>query len=254
MPIIALTAHIYDAYKLFVLDDTLAGLFSSVLFMFYFLQYFPTMKSKLRLTLYHSTIWLMVTAGNALYICYYLRKNDRVQQIRYVAYVLLDSFFILAVWVCKMLALCSTHNRCRWCARKLFQHLNLNYHVKPHIEVRQREFFSFVSRLGAILAMLIPIFLNDQINQTKSANIGFFILFDFFYKSYYKFESVWIKLCLHLFVASLTASVATEWIYYVTVNMIYSQVSGILEVCASSCCCSLIIMNFFPSHFHQQYR
>jgi hypothetical protein len=254
VPLLALAAYIYDASILLMSNDETGGLLSSILFIFYFLQYSVTIDSKWLLTAYQFLIWIMVTAGDVLYILYYLRKNNQVQLIRYIGYILLDFVFILALWSCKMMVVCKAHDKNCWCCIKVFQSLRLDPNLRLYITVRQRQFFSFVSRLEAILATLIPIFFSDKIVQTTSANIGFFILFDFFYTSYYKLGSVWIKVCLYLFVATVTGSLAIEWLYYVKLEIVYSQVSSILEFLATCWCCTFIIMQFFPSHFRAKYR
>ena len=68
MPVLALGTYIYDAYSFLILNNATAGLLSTVLFIFYFLHYSVTIKSKLTTTIYEVLIWLMVTAGNVLYI------------------------------------------------------------------------------------------------------------------------------------------------------------------------------------------
>jgi len=98
MPILALAAYIYDASTLFKSNDETGGLLSSILFIFYFVQYSVTIESKWLLTGYQFLLWIMVTAGDVLYVLYYFRKNNQVQLIRYIGYILLDFVFILALW------------------------------------------------------------------------------------------------------------------------------------------------------------
>ncbi|CAF2106814.1 unnamed protein product [Rotaria magnacalcarata] len=255
MPLLALGAYIYDAYSFLVINSTTAGILSSMLFIFYFLHYSVTIKSKLATTVYQVLIWLMVTTGDVLYAYYNLRENHRVHLIRYIGFIIIDFLFIFTVWICKMMALYKTHENYGWCLRQIFHpRFHINPHVRLHIKVHQRQFFSVVSRLETILATLIPIFFSEKIVRTTSTNISFVILFDFFYQSYHKLCSVWIKLCLYMLVSIVTASVATEWLYYVTLTPLYLQISGILEFFASSFCFSFIIMQFFPFHFHVKYR
>ncbi len=126
MPILALAAYIYDASTLFKSNDETGGLLSSILFIFYFLQYSVTIESKWLLTGYQFLLWIMVTAGDVVYVLYYFRENNQVQWIRYIGYILLDSVFNLALWSCKMAAVCKAHNRDCWCCIKVFQSLKLN--------------------------------------------------------------------------------------------------------------------------------
>jgi len=254
MPLLAVAAYVYDASSLFVSNNETGGILSSVLFICYFLQYSVTIDSKWLLTAYQFLIWVMVTTGDTLYILYYSRKNNEVQKIRYIGYIMLDFVFSLALWICKIMAVYKTHNENGWRCIQVFQSLNRNLNPSLHIKVRQRQFFSFLSRLEAILATLIPIFFSDKIVKTTSVNIGFFILFDFFSQSSYKFGSVWIKACLYLFISTVTASVAIECLYYVKLEIVYSQVSSMLEFLATCWCCMFIVMQFFPSHFRAKYR
>ncbi|CAM4801799.1 unnamed protein product [Rotaria magnacalcarata] len=70
MPLLALGAYIYDAYSFLVINSTTAGILSSMLFIFYFLHYSVTIKSKLATTVYQVLIWLMVTTGDILFLIY----------------------------------------------------------------------------------------------------------------------------------------------------------------------------------------
>ncbi|CAF3531821.1 unnamed protein product [Rotaria sp. Silwood1] len=66
VPLIALGGYVYDAATLVMSNNKTGGLLSSVLFIFYFLQYSVTINSKWLLTLYQFIIWAMVTTGDAL--------------------------------------------------------------------------------------------------------------------------------------------------------------------------------------------
>lgn len=255
MPVLALAAYIYDACSLFISNNENGGLLSSVLFIFYFLHYSVTINSRWLLTVYQFLIGSMVIAGDIIYVLYHLKKNNQIQLGRYAAYILLDFVFNLILWICKILTISKAHKKNVWYCTRANEIRNLNQiNLRLHIKVHQRQFFSFLSRLEAIVATLIPIFFSDKIARTTSANIGFFILFDFFSKSFYKLDSVWIKTCLYLFISTVTASIVTEWLYYMKLEIIYSQVSGLLELLAACWCYMFIILQFFPSHFRAQYR
>lgn len=254
MPVLALSTYIYDACAFLILNDTAAGLPSSILFIFYYLHYSVTIKSKIGVTIYEILIGCMMNTGNMLYMYYYLQKHDLIQVIIYAGYLLVDSLFIMTLWTCKLMTFSRTHDRCCWLCKHIFYRFHLNPNLRLHVKVQQREFFSFVSRLEAILATLIPIFFSDHIIRTTSANFSFFILFDFFYESYHKYYTISIKICLYMFVSVVTASVVTEWLYFVKLKPTYVRISAALELSAIACCYTFIIMQFFPSHIHPKYR
>jgi hypothetical protein len=118
-----------------------------------------------------------------------------------------------------------------------------------HIEVENKHIFHFISRLEVILAIFIPIFINQEYSTITRDNIAFFLLFDFFSEKYERFNSIWIKSCLYLFVATVTASVASEWLYFVFKQHKFEYVTDITELAAAGFCYIFIIMQFFEFHF-----
>jgi hypothetical protein len=120
-----------------------------------------------------------------------------------------------------------------------------------HIEVENKHIFHFISRLEVILAIFIPIFINREYSTITKDNIAFFLLFDFFSEKYERFNGIWIKSCLYLFVATVTASVASEWLYFVSKQHTFEYVTDIAELAAAGFCYIFTIMQFFEFHFKQ---
>jgi hypothetical protein len=115
--------------------------------------------------------------------------------------------------------------------------------------IEQHHLFHFISRLEVILAIFIPVFFDTQLITLTKDNIAFYILFDFFAESYHRFRGVGIKAILYIFVLTVTASVATEWIYIVKHEKKYEIASIVCELVAACLCYSLIVMQFFPVNF-----
>jgi hypothetical protein len=115
---------------------------------------------------FYCWIVIMSIPGDVLYILYYFWNNNQVQLIRYIGFILLDSW----LHVMHRIEIVGV-------AQKNFERLRVSPNRRWHIAVRQQQFFSFISRLEATL---VPIYFDDETVRTKSVNIGFFILFDFF--------------------------------------------------------------------------
>ena len=115
--------------------------------------------------------------------------------------------------------------------------------------IEQRHLFHFISRLEIILAIFIPVFFDTRLITLTKDNIAFYILFDFFAESYHRFHGIIIKATLYVFVITVTASVATEWIHIAKHEKKYEIVSLICELIAACLCYSLIVMQFFPNNF-----
>jgi hypothetical protein len=115
--------------------------------------------------------------------------------------------------------------------------------------MENRHIFHFISRLEVILALFIPIFINQDLSTITRDNIAFFLLFDFFAEKYERFNGVWIKSCLYLFVIAVTASVASEWLYFGSKSHTCDYVTDVSELVSACFCYTLIIMQFFKYHF-----
>jgi hypothetical protein len=149
--------------------------------------------------------------------------------ILYSLWVTIDSIYCVCLIYCRVF---SKHH---------------NLHV--HIPLEQEHLFHFISRLEIILAIFIPVFFDTHLITLTRDNIAFFILFDFFAESYKRFHGVTIRVTLYIFVITVTASVATEWIYIVNRKKQYEIASLICELVAACLCYILIVMQFFPANF-----
>jgi hypothetical protein len=115
--------------------------------------------------------------------------------------------------------------------------------------VENKHLFHFMSRLETILAIFLPFFISKRFTTLTKDSIAFFILFDFFSGSYARFQGIWIKSTLYLFVATVTIAVATEWLYFTNKLHYHEQISAISELISACLCNLLIILQFFPYHF-----
>ncbi|CAF3370592.1 unnamed protein product [Rotaria sp. Silwood1] len=106
-----------------------------------------------------------------------------------------------------------------------------------------------MSRLEIILAVFLPFFISKKYITVTQNSIAFYLLFEFFSDSYVRFRGVWIKLTLYLFVATVTLTVATEWLYFAEKIHFYEQISAVSELVSAYLCDLLIILQFFPYHF-----
>lgn len=103
-----------------------------------------------------------------------------------------------------------------------------------------------ISRLEVILAILVPIFAQENLVRRTVANISLFILYDFF-SAYYSWFSMRLKWALWLFVVFISVSVVHEWLYFVNhAWRICDQVSVGFEFLAELACCSVILWQFKP--------
>ena len=118
-----------------------------------------------------------------------------------------------------------------------------------HIEVENKHIFHFISRLEILLAIFMPVFLNQDFSTTTQNNITFFLLFDFFSEKYEHFSGVWIKSCLYLFATVVTVSIAFEWLYFGFHKSIFHHITDASELVAAYLCCTLIIFQFYAFHF-----
>lgn len=117
----------------------------------------------------------------------------------------------------------------------------------PLICVQHKVLFSVISRLEVILAILVPIFSQQDLVKRTVANISLFILYDFF-SDYYHLFTLRLKWTLWLLVVFITISVVNEWLYFVNHQWrLCDLISTGLEFLAECSCCLLILWQFKPS-------
>lgn len=115
---------------------------------------------------------------------------------------------------------------------------------EPLICVQHKALFSVISRLEVILAILVPIFAQENLVKRTVANISLFILYDFFSAYYHRF-TLRLKRALWLFVVFITISVVHEWLYFVNHQWrVCDQISTGFEFLAECACCLLILWQF----------
>ena len=115
--------------------------------------------------------------------------------------------------------------------------------------VENKHLFHFMSRLEIILAIFIPLFTSRSFTTLTKDSIAFFLLFDFFSDSYVRFQGIWIKSTLYVFVGTVTLAVASEWLYVAQKLHYFEQISAVSELISACLCNLLITLQFFPYHF-----
>ncbi len=231
LPILSLCAYISDAYyhyfQLFQSSPAIyEGLLSTILIVFAYLQYCAPIQSRTLRFLYHLLLWVLHETGHVGYLLSFIHERKLFSVVIFIVWMFLDVLFTLAILYCRVY-----------------------YELNHHIEVENKHIFHFISRLEVILAIFIPIFINQELSTITRNSIAFFLLFDFFSEQYERFNGVWIKSCLYFFVAAVTTSVASEWLYFRFQTYICEQVTDVSELVAACFCYTLIIMQFFNYHF-----
>lgn len=155
-----------------------------------------------------------------IYFLYHHRERNFFHQCVFALRTVQDTLFISAVCIYKIRS------------------------YEPLICVQHKALFSVISRLEVILAILVPIFAQENLVRRTVANISLFILYDFF-SAYYHWFTLKLKWALWLFVVFITVSVVHEWLYFVNHQWrLCDQISIGFEYLAEAACCLLILWQF----------
>lgn len=233
LPFLSVCTYIFDAYYYKFRSDgsspsVYEGLLSTIFIVFSYLQYCAPIKSRRLRFAYHIFLWVLIETGHMGYLLSYIRLKKIFSIAIFMGWMIWDILFTSTLLYCRV-----------------YRQLD------PQIEVENKHIFHFISRLEIILAIFIPMFINQDFTTITRDNIAFFLLFDFFSDQYERFNSIWIKSCLYLFVTSVTISVASEWLYFGFKKHAFEYVTDISELAAAAFCNLLIIMQFFKFHFKQ---
>jgi hypothetical protein len=229
LPILAQGAYIFDAfYYLTHHSDNNAyeGLLSTILIVFAYLRYCSPIESRLTLFLYYILLCLLSEIGTIGYMITFIIKKDLFFIIVYACWGLIELLITIMLIYCRII---------------------MKYPINFIVE--NKHLFHFMSRLEIILAIFIPFYISKNFTTLTEDSIAFFILFDFFSASYVRFQGIWIKSTLYLFVATVTTAVAAEWLYFAQKLHYYEQMSAISELISACLCNLLIVLQFFPYHF-----
>ncbi|CAF4892404.1 unnamed protein product [Rotaria sp. Silwood1] len=226
LPITAVVSYQIDAIWQLQFRNMYAGLCSTILHIFYFLQFYTHLKYKSKTMtyiytyLYHILIWIFKTGGNIIYFLYHHHEKNIFHQCIFALRTIQDTIFISFICIYKIRS------------------------YDPLICVQHKALFSVISRLEIILAILVPIFAQENLVKKTVANISLFILYDFF-SVYYHLFTLRLKWALWLFVVFITISVVNEWLYFVNHQWyLCDQISTGFEFLAECACCLVIIWQF----------
>ena len=160
------------------------------------------------------------TGGNVVYFYYHHREKNTFHQCIFALRTVQDTIFIVCICIYK-----------------------IRFYT-PLICVQHKALFSVISRLEVILAILVPIFAQENLVKRTVANISLFILYDFF-SVYYQWFNRRLKWSLWLFVLLISISVVHEWLYFVNHHWrLCDQISTGMELLAEGACCLLILWQF----------
>ncbi|CAF1222275.1 unnamed protein product [Rotaria sordida] len=226
LPVTAVLSYQIDAICQLQFRNMYAGLASTILHIFYFLQFYTNLKCNSKTItyiytyLYHIIIWIFKIGGNIVYFLYHHREKNIFHQCIFALRIIQDTIFISFVCIYKIRS------------------------YDPLICVQHKALFSVISRLEIILAILVPIFAQENLIKRTVANISLFILYDFF-SVYYHLFTLRLKWALWLFVVFITISVVNEWLYFVNHQwQLCDQISTGFEFLAECSCCLLILWQF----------
>ncbi|CAF0879652.1 unnamed protein product [Adineta steineri] len=232
LPFLAQTAYLFDVFYYHTHSNSSTGyegLLSSILSVFFYLQYCVPLRSRYVCFFYHFSLWILSEVGTIGHVIFYTKKSDTLHVVLYILWGLIDSIYFACLIYCRV--------------------FSKQYGLRVHMPIKQEHLFHFISRLEVILAIFIPVFFDAHLITLTRDNIAFYILFDFFAESYHRFAGVRMKATLYIFVVTVTASVTTEWIHIAKHEKVYDIASLICELVAACFCYSLIVMQFFPSNF-----
>jgi hypothetical protein len=233
LPFCSAGSYLFDAWYHYVYptdDRTYEGLLSTIVIVFYYLQYCVPIRSRKALTIYFILLCCVIETASMGYLLYYIKKKDVLKIVFYTSFLIIDFTFTTALIYCRVIN-----------------------GYESHIAVENKHLFHFMSRLEVLLTIFIPTYMNVAFTSLTRNVIAYFLLFDFFSDSYSRFQGVWIKSALYLFATTTTISIATEWFYFNNGVHLYEEISVITELIATVFCDIIIILQFFPFHFKTQF-
>lgn len=228
-PFLGSGAYLFDAWYYYVYHphgQNYCGLLSTIMIVFSYLQYAVPIESRKARAFYFVLLWIINEAAIIGYFIAALHEHNTFKIIVYAVFFFIEIYFTSGLIYCRVY-----------------------YDFESHIIVENDHLFHFMSRLEVILTIFIPMYLNFNFESYTRNTIAYFLLFDFFSDSYSRFQGIWIKSALYLFVATVTIAVASEWFYFNDHRHVYEMISFIAEIISAFLCDTIIILQFFPFHF-----
>ncbi|CAF0757573.1 unnamed protein product [Adineta ricciae] len=229
LPFLAQGAYIFDAFYYITHQEDnngYEGLLSTILIVFTYLRYCSPIECRLSLCVYYIFLCVLSETGSIVYMIAFIMRHDLFFSVVYGMWSFIEIIMTILLIYCRVV---------------------MRYQVNFIVE--NKHLFHFMSRLEIILAIFIPFFISKNFTTLTKDSIAFFLLFDFFSDSYSRFQGIWIKSTLYVFVATVTLSVAAEWLYFTEKSHMYEQISAVSELVSAVLCNLLIILQFFPYHF-----
>ena len=232
IPFIGSGSYVFDAWYYYVNHpngQNYCGLLSTILIVFSYLQYAAPIESRAARGVYFVLLWLINATAIVGYLAASISAQETFKTVIYICFFLIEIYFTAGLLYCRVYR-----------------------DFECHIIVENKHLFHFMSRLEVLLTIFIPVFAHISYESLTRNTVAYFLLFDFFSDAYARFQGVWIKSALYLFVGTVTVAVATEWFYFNNHVHAYEEVSFITEVLSAFLCDTIIILQFFPFHFKTQ--
>lgn len=228
-PFLGSGAYLFDAWYYYTHHphgQNYCGLLSTIMIVFSYLQYAAPIRSRPARGIYYVLLWIINAGAIIGYCMAALNEHNTFKVIIYAFFFLIEIYFTLGLLYCRVY-----------------------YDYDFLIVVENQHLFHFMSRLEVILTIFIPMYLSFNFESYTRNTIAYFLLFDFFSDAYSRFQGVWIKSALYMFVATVTVAVASEWFYFNDHKHAYEMTSFIAEVISAFLCDTIILLQFFPFHF-----
>jgi hypothetical protein len=166
------------------------GFFPALLLPFYFLCYDHRISSKsMWYDVYYLALLSLCQLGDIIWFLDSLGHGWVALSIFLLAYIFLDAYYLVSVWRLGKL------------------------HYKPLIRVNEEGIFLIIARSELVFALYLPILINSSDIQLVPINaIGYFIVFEFFGKSYHHM-TFRLQKRFWLFSIFAVISALCEWIH-----------------------------------------
>ncbi|UJR18268.1 hypothetical protein I4U23_005171 [Adineta vaga] len=233
--ILALGTYLFDAY-FFMINaikgqdpGRFEGLLSTIVILFFYIQFCIPIRQKILLTIYFLILWILHVVGHIGYLIAFIYLENKYG-------IIVFGFWILGSTLYMMILI-------------YYRVIRGQYH---NIQIRNKHFFHFISQLEIILAIYIPTFGLSEVQTISRSSVAFFLLFDFFTGDYDRFHGLLIKFILHLFVGTVTASVALEFVFISVRLHGYEHASIIADVVSFYLFFLFILLQFHDNNFKRE--
>ncbi|CAF0860644.1 unnamed protein product [Adineta ricciae] len=207
------------------------GLLSTIVIIFAYIQFCIPIRQKALLTVYFVVLWILHIAGHIGYLIGFIHKENYYGIGVFIAWIIASTLYMSGLIYYRV--------------------IRGKFH---NVQIRNKHFFHFISQLEIILAIYISIYGISHLETISRSSVAFFLLFDFFTGDYDRFHGLLIKAVLHIFVATVTASVVLEFVSVSVESHGYEYASIIADVVSFYFFIWFIFLQFNRRNFKQEPR